>query len=51
VDRAIDVLAAGLLPDSVVVTHEFSLENYREAIETAIDRENSHAIKVVFRPE
>jgi L-iditol 2-dehydrogenase len=51
VDRALDVLAAGLLPDSVVVTHEYSLENYREAIETAIDRENSHAIKVVFRPE
>jgi len=51
VDRALDVLAAGLLPDGVVVTHEYSLENYREAIETAIDRENSHAIKVVFRPE
>jgi threonine dehydrogenase-like Zn-dependent dehydrogenase len=51
VDRALDVLAAGLLPESVVVTHEFPLEDYREAIETAIDRENSHAIKVVFRPE
>jgi threonine dehydrogenase-like Zn-dependent dehydrogenase len=50
VDRALDVLAAGLLPDDVVVTHEFPLEDYREAIETAIDRENSHAIKVVFRP-
>jgi threonine dehydrogenase-like Zn-dependent dehydrogenase len=50
VDRALDVLAAGLLPDDVVVTHEFPLEDYREAIETAIDRESSHAIKVVFRP-
>jgi L-iditol 2-dehydrogenase len=50
VDRALDILAAGLLPDDVVVTHEFALEDYREAIETAIDRENSHAIKVVFRP-
>jgi len=50
VDRAIDVLAAGLLPDSVVVTHEFGLEAYREAIEAAIDRNSSHAIKVVFRP-
>ncbi|HXY93098.1 MAG TPA: alcohol dehydrogenase catalytic domain-containing protein [Acidimicrobiia bacterium] len=49
VDRALDVLAAGLLPDDVVVTHEFPLEQYREAIETAIDREHSHAIKVVFR--
>jgi L-iditol 2-dehydrogenase len=50
VDRALDVLAAGLLPESVVVTHEFSLEEYRDAIGTAIDRANSHAIKVVFRP-
>jgi threonine dehydrogenase-like Zn-dependent dehydrogenase len=50
VDRALDVLAAGLLPDSVVVTHEFGLEDYRDAIETAIDRQRSHAIKVVFRP-
>ena len=50
VDRAIDMLAAGLLPDSVVVTHEFGLEEYREAVGTAIDRTTSHAIKVVFRP-
>ena len=26
VDRALDILAAGLLPDDVVVTHEFALE-------------------------
>jgi L-iditol 2-dehydrogenase len=50
VDRAIDVLAAGFLPDSVVVTHEFPLDGYREAVEAAIDRHTSHAIKVVFRP-
>ena len=50
VDRALDVLSAGLLPDDVVVTHEFGLEQYRQAIETAIDRTASHAIKVVFRP-
>jgi len=50
VDRALDVLSAGLLPDGVVVTHEFDLEHYREAVETAIDRTASHAIKVVFRP-
>jgi len=49
VDRAIDILAAGLLPDAIV-THEFELEAYREAIETAIDRSSSGAIKVVFRP-
>jgi L-iditol 2-dehydrogenase len=50
VDRALDVLAAGLLPYEAVVTHEFALEDYREAIGTAIDRESSHAIKVVFQP-
>jgi L-iditol 2-dehydrogenase len=50
VDRALDVLAAGLLPCDAVVTHEFPLERYVEAVETAIDRGNSHAIKVVFRP-
>jgi threonine dehydrogenase-like Zn-dependent dehydrogenase len=50
VDRALDMLAAGLLPHDVVVTHEFPLDEYRRAIETAIDRGSSHAIKVVFRP-
>ena len=50
VDRALDILAAGLLPDEVV-THEFPLDEYRTAVETAIDRDSSHAIKVVFRPE
>ena len=38
VDRALDVLEAGLLPADVVVTHEFGLEDYRVAVETAIDR-------------
>ncbi len=50
VDRALDILAAGLLPYDVVVTHEFALEDYRSAVATAIDRSNSQAIKVVFRP-
>ena len=49
VDRALDILGAGLLPDAVV-THEFTLEDYRDAIETAIDRSRTGAIKVVFRP-
>jgi threonine dehydrogenase-like Zn-dependent dehydrogenase len=50
VDRALDVLAAGLLPDHVVVTHEFGLDDYGAAIRTAIDRSATQAIKVVFRP-
>jgi threonine dehydrogenase-like Zn-dependent dehydrogenase len=49
VARALDILAAGALPHEVVVTHEFGLEEYHQAIETAIDR-RSGAIKVVFRP-
>ena len=50
VDRALDVLAAGLLSYDAVITHEFPLEDYRQAVETAIDRGNSRAIKVIFRP-
>jgi L-iditol 2-dehydrogenase len=50
VDRAIEVLAAGLVPFDVVVTHEFALDDYREAVETAIDRGSTQAIKVAFRP-
>jgi threonine dehydrogenase-like Zn-dependent dehydrogenase len=50
VDRAIDIMSAGLLPADVVVTHEFGLDEYRRAIETAIDRGNAQAIKVVLRP-
>ena len=50
VDRALDILAAGLLPDEVVVTHEFPLEEYRQAVDTAIGRDTSEAIKVIFRP-
>ena len=49
VARAVDILASGGLPHEVVVTHDFALEDFREAIATAIDRQ-SGAIKVVFRP-
>ena len=48
-DLALEVLANGGLPESVV-THTFALEDLREAVSTAIDKTNSHAIKVVFRP-
>src|SRR5207302_5707820 len=42
VDRALDILAAGLLPDPVVVTHEFPLSAYRDAVGTAIDRSGAN---------
>jgi len=50
IDLALEVLAAGGLPESVV-THAYSLEAVREAVTTAIDKRNTHAIKVVFRPD
>ena len=50
IDLALEVLAAGGLPESIV-THSFALEDVREAVGTAIDKRNSHAIKVVFRPD
>lgn len=50
VARALDVLAAGRLPDGVVVTHEFAIDDYRDAVAAALDRTTSGAIKVVFRP-
>ncbi len=50
VARAVGILAAGHLPHEQVVTHEFPLADYREAIATAIDRK-AGAIKVVFRPQ
>src|SRR4029453_15929486 len=50
VARALEILAAGGLPDDVVVTHEFALDDYRDAIATALDRGGASAIKVVFRP-
>jgi len=49
IDLALEMLAAGGLPESVV-THAFALEEVRDAVATAIDKRNSHAIKVVFRP-
>ncbi len=49
IDRALEILAEGGLPDDVVITHRFPLDAYREAIETALDR-GSGSIKVVFTP-
>src|SRR5213079_3018727 len=32
IDRALDILAEGLLPHDAVVTHEFALDDYRDAV-------------------
>lgn len=49
VARAVEILASGLLPADAVITHEFVLDDHREAIRTALDRQ-AGALKVVFRP-
>jgi threonine dehydrogenase-like Zn-dependent dehydrogenase len=50
IDLALDVLAGGGLPESVV-THRFALDDLRDAVATAIDKRDAHAIKVVFQPD
>jgi L-iditol 2-dehydrogenase len=49
IERAVEILADGYLPHDAVITHEFPLEGYRDAIRTALDRKGG-ALKVVFRP-
>lgn len=48
-DRALELLAAGAFPASVVVTHRFGLDQVREALDTAQARDRG-AIKVLFEP-
>jgi threonine dehydrogenase-like Zn-dependent dehydrogenase len=50
IDRALEVLAAGALPFTTVLTHQFPLVDLREAVTTALDRKGTGAIKVTLRP-
>ncbi len=50
IDRALEILASGSLPHDQLITHEFALGEYRDAIRVALDRQGSRSIKVVFRP-
>lgn len=50
VDAALDVLARAGVPPDLLVTHEFPLESYREAVQAGLDKKTSAAMKVVFRP-
>lgn len=50
VDRALELLAARADTCRRLVTHEFALEDYREALATAYARGDRRAIKVVLRP-
>ena len=50
VDAALDVLARHPFPPDLLITHEFPLEGYREAVQAGLDKKSSQAIKVAFRP-
>ncbi len=50
IDVALDILARLGFPADLIVTHEFPLAGYREAVRTGLDKGASEAVKVVFRP-
>ncbi len=50
VDAALEVLARQSFPPDVLITHEFPLEGFREAVQAGLDKSASQAMKVVFRP-
>jgi threonine dehydrogenase-like Zn-dependent dehydrogenase len=50
IDAALAVLARRAFPAETLVTHEFPLESYREAVQAGLDKGTSRAMKVVFRP-
>lgn len=49
-DIAIELMRVGKVDLSPLVTHRFSLEDYRNALGTASNKINETAIKVVFEP-
>jgi L-iditol 2-dehydrogenase len=50
VDAALEVLARQQFPPDLLVTHEYPLEGYRDAVQAGLDKKASKAVKVVFRP-
>ncbi|MFT4414210.1 zinc-dependent alcohol dehydrogenase [Fredinandcohnia humi] len=49
-DIAIELIRAGKVDLSPLITHRYPLEKYRSALETAAYKGNRSAIKVVFEP-
>jgi L-iditol 2-dehydrogenase len=47
---AIELMRAGKVDLSPLVTHQFSIEDYSNALSTASNKKNRGAIKVVFEP-
>lgn len=50
IDVALDILAQRRFPTDAMITHEFPLEAYRDAVGAGLDKGASGAVKVVFRP-
>ena len=50
IDAALALLAGQAVPPELLVTHEFPLEGYRDAVRAGLDKTSSQAMKVVFRP-
>lgn len=46
---ALDLLSSKKLKVRNMLTHTFELKDYRKAIKTALDKKNSHSLKVAFR--
>ncbi|HWO78732.1 MAG TPA: zinc-binding dehydrogenase [Bacillus sp. (in: firmicutes)] len=49
-DIAIELMRDGKVDLAPLVTHRFPLEDYRSALDTAFNKKNGAAIKVVFEP-
>ncbi|EIJ80252.1 hypothetical protein PB1_07822 [Bacillus methanolicus PB1] len=49
-DIAIELMRVGKVDLSPLVTHRFPLEDFRNALDTAANKKNRAAIKVVFEP-
>lgn len=50
IERALEILASGAMPHDRLITHEFGLDDVRDAVATANAKTESAAIKVVLRP-
>ncbi|MBA3654117.1 MAG: alcohol dehydrogenase catalytic domain-containing protein [Actinobacteria bacterium] len=50
IDSALELLASNTLPPDLVITHTFPLDAYRDAVNVALDRGASAAIKVLLTP-
>ncbi len=45
---ATDMIIKGIIQPEKLITHRFALNNFREALQTAMNKKGSRAIKVVF---